>query len=178
MDNVVPQAIGIPARTILLGPKWPGLTSIISFSHFVHYTRDKYSVNPRLGLPFPSFCDKSQKKRSTGAFKKINIAFMHALKIGIIIEVTVGIAVFFLAPYITALFTRAEGASRIAGDLIAFLRIMCFFYPATAFAMFSSSIFQGVGKGINALIVTIIRTVLLTLIFAVLFTSTLKMGLL
>ncbi len=111
------------------------------------------------------------------AFKKINIAFMHALKIGIIIEVVVGIAVFFLAPYITALFTRAEGASRIAGDLIAFLRIMCFFYPATAFGMFSSSIFQGVGKGINALIVTIIRTVLLTLIFAVLFAFILEMGL-
>lgn len=110
------------------------------------------------------------------AFKKINIAFMHALKMGIIIEVVVGIAVFFLAPQITAVFTRAEGASRIASDLVVFLRITCFFYPATAFGMFSSSVFQGVGKGINALIVTIIRTVLLTLLFAVLFAFTLKMG--
>lgn len=112
-----------------------------------------------------------------GAFKKINIAFMHALKIGIIIEVVVGIAVFFLAPQITALFTRAQGASRIASDLIVFLRIMCFFYPATAFGMFSSSMFQGVGKGINALIATIVRTVLLTLLFTALFTFILDMGL-
>jgi len=112
-----------------------------------------------------------------GAFKKINIAFMHALKIGIIIEVVVGIAVFFLAPQITAVFTRAEGASRIASDLIVFLRIMCFFYPATAFGMFSSSMFQGVGKGINALIATIVRTVLLTLLFTTLFTFILEMGL-
>jgi putative MATE family efflux protein len=110
------------------------------------------------------------------AFKKINIAFMHALKMGIIIEVVVGVAVFFLAPQITAVFTRAEGASHIASDLVVFLRITCFFYPATAFGMFSSSVFQGVGKGINALIVTIIRTVLLTLLFAVLFAFTLKMG--
>ncbi len=112
-----------------------------------------------------------------GAFKKINIAFMHALKIGIIIEVVVGIAVFFLAPQITAVFTRAQGASRIASDLIVFLRIMCFFYPATAFGMFSSSMFQGVGKGINALIATIVRTVLLTLLFTTLFTFILDMGL-
>lgn len=112
-----------------------------------------------------------------GAFKKINIAFMHALKIGIIIEVVVGIAVFFLAPQITALFTRAQGASRIARDLIVFLRIMCFFYPATAFGMFSSSMFQGVGKGMNALIATIVRTVLLTLLFTALFTFILDMGL-
>jgi putative MATE family efflux protein len=112
-----------------------------------------------------------------GAFKKINIAFMHALKTGIIIEVVVGIAVFFLAPQITAVFTRAQGASRIASDLIVFLRIMCFFYPATAFGMFSSSMFQGVGKGINALIATIVRTVLLTLLFTALFTFILDMGL-
>lgn len=112
-----------------------------------------------------------------GAFKKINIAFMHALKIGIIIEVVVGIAIFFLSPKITAVFTRAQGAGRIASDLIVFLRIMCFFYPATAFGMFSSSIFQGVGKGINALIVTIIRTVLLTLLFIALFAFILEMGL-
>ena len=112
-----------------------------------------------------------------GAFKKINIAFMHALKIGIIIEVVVGIAVFFLAPQITALFTRAQGASRIASDLIVFLRMMCFFYPAVAFGMFSSSMFQGAGKGMNALIVTIIRTVLLTLLFMALFTFILEMGL-
>lgn len=112
-----------------------------------------------------------------GAFRKINIAFMHALKMGIIIEVVVGIAIFFLSPQITALFTRAEGAGRIASDLVVFLRIMCFFYPATAFGMFSSSIFQGVGKGINALIVTIIRTVLLTLLFIALFAFVLEMGL-
>ena len=112
-----------------------------------------------------------------GAFKKINIAFMHALKIGIIIEVVVGIAVFFLAPQITAVFTRAQGASQIASDLIVFLRIMCFFYPATAFGMFSSSMFQGVGKGTNALIATIIRTVLLTLLFTALFAFILEMGL-
>jgi len=82
-----------------------------------------------------------------GAFKKINIAFMHALKIGIIIEVVVGIAVFFLAPQITAVFTRAQGASRIASDLVVFL------------------------------IATIIRSIVLTLLFSILFAFILKMGL-
>jgi len=112
-----------------------------------------------------------------GAFKKLNITLMHALKIGIIIEVVVGIAVFFLSPQITAVFTRAQGATRIASDLVVFLRIMCFFYLATAFGMFSSSMFQGVGKGINALIATIIRSIVLTLLFSILFAFILKMGL-
>ena len=112
-----------------------------------------------------------------GAFKKLNITLMHALKIGVTIEVIVGIGVFFLAPQITAVFTRAQGATRIASDLVVFLRIMCFFYLATAFGMFSSSIFQGIGKGINALIATIVRSIALTLLFSILFAIILKMGL-
>lgn len=134
------------------------------------------AILPLLGIA-TAVVSVSAAAYGQGAFKKINIAFMHALKVGVIIEVVAGIAIFLLAPQITAMFTRAQGASRIASDLIVFLRIMCFFYPATAFGMFSSSMFQGVGKGINALIATIVRTVLLTLLFTALFTFILDMGL-
>ncbi len=134
------------------------------------------AILPLLGIA-TAVVSVSAAAYGQGAFKKINIAFVHALKVGVIIEVVAGIAIFLLAPQITAMFTRAQGASRIASDLIVFLRIMCFFYPAVAFGMFSSSMFQGVGKGMNALIVTIIRTVLLTLLFTMLFAFVLGMGL-
>ena len=112
-----------------------------------------------------------------GDLKKLNTAFVYALKIGIVIEIFLATATFLFSPQITAIFTRAKGALRIADDLVFFLKIICLFYPATAFGMFSSSMFQGVGKGINALILTIIRTIILTLLFSVLFTFTLDMGL-
>jgi len=110
-------------------------------------------------------------------FRKINTAFTYALKIGIIIEVLIAIATFLFSPQITAVFTRAEETARIADDLVAFLRVMVLFYPTTAFGMFSSSMFQGTGKGTNALIVTIIRTVLLTPLFSVVFAIILDRGL-
>ena len=110
-------------------------------------------------------------------FKKLNVAFMYALKIGVMIELLLAIATFLFAPQITAIFTWSKGAARITGDLITFLKIISLFYPTTAFGMFSSSMFQGIGKGMNALIVTIIRTVVLTPLFALIFAFTLNMGL-
>ena len=43
--------------------------------------------------------------------------------------------------------------------------------------MLSSSLFQGTGKGINALIVTILRTLILTPLFTVVFGFNLGLGL-
>ncbi|RJS73855.1 MATE family efflux transporter, partial [Methanophagales archaeon] len=46
-----------------------------------------------------------------------------------------------------------------------------------SFGMLSSSLFQGTGKGMNALIVTILRTLILTPLFTVVFGFTFGLGL-
>lgn len=108
---------------------------------------------------------------------KLNIAYMYAIKIGILIEAAIALLVFFFAPTITALFTIAENSSHLAPDIITFLKIACIFYPGIAFGMLSSSMFQGTGKGINALVVTIFRSVILALPLAWIFSITLDFGL-
>ncbi len=110
-------------------------------------------------------------------YKKLNISFMYAIKIGIIIEAVIALFVFFFAPAITALFTISESSSLLTNDIITFLQITCLFFPGIAFGMLSSSMFQGTGKGINALIVTIFRSAVLTLPLAWVFSITLGMGL-
>ena len=110
-------------------------------------------------------------------YKKLNISYMHAIKIGIIIEAVIALFVFFFAPTITVLFTLAETSAHLAPDIIIFLRIACIFFPGIAFGMLSSSMFQGTGHGMNALIVTIFRSIILTLPFAWFLSITLDMGL-
>jgi len=112
------------------------------------------------------------------AFKKLEAAFMYALKIGVVIEILIAIAIFLLSLQITAMFTQAEASARIADDLVVFLRIMCLFYPTAAFGILSSAVFQGTGKGMSALIATIIRTLVLTPLFSVVFAFILDRGLL
>ncbi|UCE37155.1 MAG: MATE family efflux transporter [Thermoplasmata archaeon] len=93
--------------------------------------------------------------------KKLKTSFLYAVKIGVVIEGIAALLTFIFAPQITSVFTRSEETLRIADDITDLLRIMAIFYPGVAFGMFSSSMFQGTGKGNNALIVTIVRTLIL-----------------
>ena len=111
------------------------------------------------------------------AFLKVSIAHLYAIKIGIMIEIAIAAATFIFAPQIAAVFTQAEGAAHIASDLTIFLRIICLFYPTISFGMLSSSVFQGTGRAIPALLVTVLRTVILTPLFAAVFAFNLGLGL-
>ncbi|MCK4651682.1 MAG: MATE family efflux transporter [Methanosarcinales archaeon] len=111
------------------------------------------------------------------SFKNVQIAHTYATKVGLVIEVIIAVATFVFAPHIAAIFTYTEGAAHIAPALTTFLRIISIFYPTVSLGMLSSSMFQGVGRGTDALVVTLLRTLVLTPIFAILFAFTLEMGL-
>ena len=111
------------------------------------------------------------------AFEKVGIAHLYAVKIGFLMEAVIAAATFIFAPQIAAVFTQAEAAAHIAPDLTLFLRILALFYPTISFGMLSSSVFQGTGKGMNALAVTILRTIGLTPLLAVVFAFNLGLGL-
>jgi len=109
--------------------------------------------------------------------KKIEIAYLYSVKIGLLMEVFVSLFVFIFAPQIASVFTQSEEGIRILKDLTSFLRITSLFYPLVAFGMFSSAMFQGTGKGINSLIVTLFRTIVMTVPFAYLFAIVFNVGL-
>jgi putative MATE family efflux protein len=94
-------------------------------------------------------------------YKKLKTANIYSIKIGLIFELIIAISTFLLAPYIAMAFTQGEGSERILGDLTAFLQIICIFYPTSAFGIESSAVFQGMGKGIYSLMVTLFRTIIL-----------------
>ncbi|MEA1869633.1 MAG: MATE family efflux transporter [Euryarchaeota archaeon] len=111
------------------------------------------------------------------SYNKVSIAHLYATKIGFLIEAVIAVATFIFAPQIAAVFTHSESTAHIAPDLIIFLRVVSLFYAGVPFGMFSSSLFQGTGKGMNALFVTILRTLILVPIFAALFAFNFDMGL-
>ncbi len=109
-------------------------------------------------------------------FKKLETAFFYAVKIGFIIEVCFAVATFISAPVISKVFTWSMDTAILKDDIISLLRTMLFFYPAVAFGMLSSAMFQGVGRGVNSLIITIARTLLFSVPLAALFGIFLGMG--
>ena len=101
---------------------------------------------------------------------------MYSIKIGLLIEIIIGIAIFVLAPFIAIIFTTAPGSFVIQKDLELFLMITCIFYPGAAFGIASSAMFQGTGKGTYALIATLLRTIVLAIILSFISTLVFKAG--
>lgn len=93
--------------------------------------------------------------------EKLKTAYLYAVKIGVLIELSVGILVAVFAGPISYIFSYSKGASRIQETLVVFLRITAVFYPAVPLGMLTSAMFRGIGKGTRSLIVTVLRTIIL-----------------
>jgi len=110
------------------------------------------------------------------SYDKVSFTHVYATKMGFLVETGIAVLTFVLAPQIAYAFTMSEGASHITDDLIVFIRIICIFYPTVSLGLLSSSLFQGVGKGINALAATILRALIFVPLFALVFAVVLDMG--
>ena len=110
-------------------------------------------------------------------FGKLKTGYYFGVKIGFISELFVLLLVEVFAYYIAYIFSYAKGSGYIHHDLVVALRMLILFVPFTPLGMLTSSMFQGIGKGENALAVTILRTLIFQLGFAYLFGIVLKKGL-
>jgi putative MATE family efflux protein len=92
--------------------------------------------------------------------EKLRTAYLYAAKSGVFLELFIASFILLFAKQISHIFTYSEGAARISEELIRFLKISTFFYPFLPFGILTSAMFMGVNKGMQSLIVTIIRTFL------------------
>ena len=101
-----------------------------------------------------------------GNYRKMDTALKYSIKIGLIIEVVVALLIFIFASQIAAIFTQSSTSAHLAPDITRFFQISWLFLPGVALGMLSGAMFQGTGKGMNALVLTLFRTVLMTPLLA------------
>lgn len=109
-------------------------------------------------------------------YENIDITHSYAIKFGTLIIVILSIVIFILAPYISYLFAYTPGSENLLGQMTDFLRITCLFYLFFPLGVVSSSIFQGLGKGLNSLIIAFIRALILQIVFSYVFAIVLNLG--
>lgn len=148
-DGVAVYATGWRIATIAMAPLIGMSTAIISVSGAAIGARD---------------------------YIKAKTTLSYSTRLGFLIECITGGFLFIFATPIASIFTQSEAAIHITSDLAHFLRIMCLFYPIAALGFFSSSFFQGAGRGFDALITTLLRTIVFTPVFAALLAFTFNMG--
>ena len=109
--------------------------------------------------------------------KRLEEAYLFAIKFGFLIGSSVMLAIVLFAPQIALAFTYSKAASVMFEDLVRTLRIMSLFLPGVSFGLFTSSMFQGIGQGGKSLTISVMRTVVMQVFFSWLFTFILKVGL-
>lgn len=99
-------------------------------------------------------------------YKNLLIAHTYSIKLGLVVASITSVLTFIFAPYISQIFAYSPETAYLAPTIAAFLQVMCVFYIFVPPGIMSSSVFQGVGKGLTSLIFTVLRQLLFVAIFA------------
>jgi len=99
-------------------------------------------------------------------YQNLLIAHTYSIKLGLVVASITSVLTFIFAPFISQIFAYSPETAYLAPTIAAFLQVMCVFYIFVPPGIMSSSVFQGVGKGLTSLIFTVLRQLLFVAIFA------------
>jgi Na+-driven multidrug efflux pump len=109
-------------------------------------------------------------------YDNLKTALNYGTKLGFSIAIAVGVLLFIFSGYIAKIFTYSAETAYLAPQIAAFLQVMFLFYIPIPLGITASAIFQGMGKGITSLILTILRELAFIAVFAYLFAFMLDFG--
>ncbi len=123
------------------------------------------AIMPMLGIA-TSVTAVSGAAYGSKNYDNIKKAYFYAVKFGLLAEIILSFIIFIFAQQLTWIFTWSEATKSIQPHLINFLRIICLMILTAPVGMSSAAMFQGTGKGLNALMMTLLRTIIFTVPFA------------
>lgn len=109
-------------------------------------------------------------------FGKLRTALRFGIAFGAGIGLLLSVIIYALAHQIAWIFAYSPESAHLAPTIASFLATMCVFFPFVAPGLISGSVFQGTGKGLYSLIISIFRTLVFCAVFAYLFAFTLGLG--
>ncbi|WP_409199627.1 MATE family efflux transporter [Methanobrevibacter sp. DSM 116169] len=109
-------------------------------------------------------------------YENLEIIQNYAIKFSFIISAISAVFVFIFAPEISYLFSYSQSSADLSNSITEFLRITCLYYLVIPFGFPSISIFRGIGKGLNSLIIAFLRALIFQVIFAYLLAIVLGFG--
>ena len=113
-----------------------------------------------------------------GARRYGNLPVIHnySTKLGFAIGTVTALITGIFAPQITMFFTYTPESAHLAGTMVAFMHVMCLFYPFMSPGIMSACLFQGAGKGLTSLLLNVLRDVVLITMVAFILGMVLGLG--
>ena len=106
-----------------------------------------------------------------GAHNHVNLKTAHSysIKLGFAVSILLGIIMFVFSTQIATLFSYTEASAALSPQIATAISVLSLFVLAIPHGIMSSMMFQGVGKGIYSLLITLLRSLILETVFAYLF---------
>lgn len=101
--------------------------------------------------------------------ENLKITHSYALKISFAISALLMILIIVFAPQITLLFTYNDPSSSLSSQILNILPILSLYIVSLPFGAISTMTFQGMGKGVYSLVITLLRYFIMNILFAYLF---------
>ena len=83
---------------------------------------------------------------------------------------------YIFSGFIASIFTYSPQTAYLAPQIAAFIQVMFLFYIPIPLGITASAIFQGVGKGLTSLVLTVLRELAFIALFAYLFAFIFNLG--
>lgn len=106
-----------------------------------------------------------------GARNYVNLKTGHSysIKLGFALSILLGAIMFIFSSQIAAMFSYTQASADMAPQIATAISVLSLFVLAIPHGIMSSMMFQGVGKGVYSLLITLLRSLILETVFAYLF---------
>lgn len=102
-------------------------------------------------------------------YENLKTAHSYSIKLSFAISIALGIVMFIFSSQIAGLFSYTQASAGLSSEIAAAISVLSLFVLAVPHGMMSSMMFQGVGKGIYSLLITLLRSLILESVFAYMF---------
>jgi len=101
--------------------------------------------------------------------ENLQTAHSYSIKLGFAISIALGAIMFIFSSQIATMFSYTSASATLAPEIATAISVLSLFVLAIPHGIMSSMVFQGVGKGIYSLLITLLRSLILESVFAYLF---------
>ena len=101
--------------------------------------------------------------------ENLKTAHSYSIKLGFIFSIAIGIVMYIFSNQIATVFSYTAASSVLAPQIATAISVLTLFVLAIPHGIMSSMMFQGVGKGVYSLIITLLRSLILESVFAYMF---------
>lgn len=109
-------------------------------------------------------------------YKNLKTAYSYSIKLGFSILVVLGALMFIFSPQLASLFAYTAASASLSTDISNAISILVFFLLSIPLGTLSSLMFQGVGKGLHSLFITMLKSLVSECILAYIFGFVLGWG--